>query len=50
MYTYCKRNKYFSKNSFGKNNKGHITIRSRQGLYIKTTQLKNTNCLILTYF
>lgn len=43
MYTYCKRNKYFSKNSFGKNNKGHITIRSRQGLYIKTTQLKNTN-------
>lgn len=48
-YTYCKRNKYINKYSFGKNNKGHITIRNRQGLYIKTTQLKNTNYNYIFY-
>ena len=40
---YCKRNKYISNYSFGKNNKGHITIKHRQGLFIKSSQLKNTN-------
>lgn len=40
---YCKRNKYVKKYYFGRNNKGHITIRSKQGLFIKTTQLKNIN-------
>ena len=43
MYIYCKRNKYISKKFFGKNNKGHITIRSKQKLFIKLTQLKNIN-------
>ena len=43
MYTYCKRNKYINNYSFGRNNKGHITIRGRQGLVIKTTQIKNIN-------
>ncbi len=43
IYTYCKRNKYSKKYSFGRNNKGHITIRGREGLFIKTTQLRNTN-------
>lgn len=43
MYIYCKRNKYFFTHSYGRNNKGHITIRNRQGYFIKTTQLKNIN-------
>ena len=42
-YTYCKRNKYLNKYSFGRNNKGHITIRGKQGLFLKTTQLRNIN-------
>ncbi len=41
--TYCKRTKYIKKYSFGRNNKGHITIRSRQGVFFKTTQLRNIN-------
>lgn len=41
--TYCKRNKYIRNYSFGRNNKGHITIRGRQKLLIKITQLKNIN-------
>lgn len=43
MYIYCKRNKYLKKNFFGRNNKGHITIKHRQRSFIKNTQLKNTN-------
>lgn len=43
MYTYCKRNKYLTKYFFGKNNKGHISIRGRQGISIKLTQMKYLN-------
>lgn len=49
VFTYCKRNKYTNKYSFGRNNKGHITIRSRQGLFIKISQLKNTNYNYIFY-
>ncbi len=42
-YTYCKRNKYINNCSVGRNNSGHITIRGRQKLFVKTTQLRNLN-------
>lgn len=43
MYIYCKRNKSIKQYSFGKNNKGHITIRGKQGVLLKLNQLKNMN-------
>nr|YP_009186557.1 ribosomal protein L2 [Cyclospora cayetanensis]AKO71978.1 ribosomal protein L2 [Cyclospora cayetanensis]ANJ44330.1 ribosomal protein L2 [Cyclospora cayetanensis]ANN13293.1 ribosomal protein L2 [Cyclospora cayetanensis]ANN13322.1 ribosomal protein L2 [Cyclospora cayetanensis]ANN13351.1 ribosomal protein L2 [Cyclospora cayetanensis] len=43
MYIYCKRNKYILTRVYGRNNKGHITIRNKQGLFIKNIQLKNIN-------
>jgi len=43
MNIYCKRNKYIKNYSFGRNNKGIITIRGRQRILLKITQSKNTN-------
>lgn len=43
MPTYCKRDKYLIRFFFGKNNKGHISVRGRQGLSMKLTQARNIN-------